>query len=167
MQGDGDGWAAGPNGTRLWGHYGAAGLFLQASTAHGPAVLLQLRAHWTADGGTWGIPGGARDSHETPSEAALRETVEEAGIDPTRVRIHQEVITSGPFPADPQRPELSGGWTYTTVLASTDAELATTANDESIELRWVPIDQLESLELIPPLRAALPALLEAWSKVAM
>ena len=33
------------------------------------------------NGDTWGIPGGARDSHESALEAALRESNEEIGID--------------------------------------------------------------------------------------
>ena len=43
-------------------------------------ILLQHRAPWVHNGDTWGIPGGARDSHETPTEAALREAHEEIGI---------------------------------------------------------------------------------------
>ena len=71
MLGDGNGWVISPNGEKYWGKFGAAGLFLQA----GDKILLQHRAAWTAQGDTWGIPGGARDSHETATEAALRETV--------------------------------------------------------------------------------------------
>ena len=76
MEGDGNGWVDGPGGKPVWGKHGAAGLFLRA----GDAVLLQHRAHWVADGGTWALPGGARDSHETVEQAALRETVEECGV---------------------------------------------------------------------------------------
>ncbi|AKK04029.1 NUDIX domain-containing protein [Corynebacterium epidermidicanis] len=147
MFGDGDGWAAGPQGTRMWGLHGAAGLFLVA----GDKLLLQHRAHWTANGGTWGLPGGARDSHETAAEAALREAEEETGIKPSQVTVLAELCTSGPFPGDPLRPELAAGWTYTTVLARADKELATTANNESLELRWVDFGALTSMNLIPPL----------------
>jgi ADP-ribose pyrophosphatase YjhB (NUDIX family) len=47
-------------------------------------VLLQHRAPWSHQGGTWGLPGGARDSHETPEQAAVREIAEETG-QPVRV----------------------------------------------------------------------------------
>ena len=142
----GDGWAAGPNGTRVWGRYGAAGLFLLA----GDRVLLQLRAEWTNQGNTWGIPGGAREYHETPEAAALRETQEECGIAPHEVEVLAAEVTAGPYPGD--------GWTYTTVVARTCSGdiLPTQANEESKELRWVPLDEMESLDLLPPFRGALP-----------
>ena len=86
MRGDGDGWAVGPDGGRRWGRFGAAGLLLRAPLPDGtPAVLLQHRAAWSHQGGTWALPGGARDSDESPVVAAVREAEEETGIDPARV----------------------------------------------------------------------------------
>ena len=83
MRGDGDGWVETPIGPR-WGRYGAAGLLLYSVNNVGETViLLQHRATWVAQGDTWALPGGARDSHETPTQAALREAWEEAGIPPT------------------------------------------------------------------------------------
>ena len=73
MRGDGDGWVETPIGPR-WGRYGAAGLLLYSVNNAGETViLLQHRATWVAQGDTWVLPGGARDSHETPTQAALRE----------------------------------------------------------------------------------------------
>ena len=72
----------------------------------------------------------ARDSDETPQQAALREAFEEAALDPALVlprAIHVERLA-----ADPP------GWSYTTVLADAASPLATTPNAESQELRWVP-----------------------------
>lgn len=154
-QASGDGWAQGPGGIKLWGRYGAAGLYLLA----GDRVLLQHRAAWTSQGDTWGIPGGARDFHETPEEAALRETVEECGIDKRDVEVLGAEVTAGPYPGD--------GWTYTTVVAHTrDGEpLATVANEESAELRWVALDEVEELDLLPPFRAALPQIAELVQRV--
>ncbi len=43
-------------------------------------ILMQHRAPWVHNGDTWGIPGGARDSHESAVEAAIREAHEEIGI---------------------------------------------------------------------------------------
>lgn len=91
----GDGWAAGPGGIRVWGKFGAAGLFLVA----GRKVLLQHRAAWTNHGDTWGIPGGARDFTETPTQAALRETHEECAIAPQDVEVLDARVTAGPYPA--------------------------------------------------------------------
>lgn len=137
----------------VWGKFGAAGLFLVA----GDQVLLQHRATWTNNGGTWGIPGGARDKPESSEQAALRETEEETGISPADVEVLGSLVTAGPF---------EEGWTYTTVLARTlsGQRLATTANEESAELRWVPFNQIEELELLAPFREALPRLLKYWEE---
>lgn len=162
MIGDGNGWAAGPNGSKLWGIYGAAGLCLLADVPSGPEVLMQHRALWTNSGGTWALPGGARDSDETPTQAAIREAVEETGIESTDIEVLTTVITSGPFPADPERPTLPGDWTYTTVIARTrtDARLATTRNEESVELRWVPLPDVAKLPLLPAFESSIPVLRE-------
>src|SRR5277367_3896694 len=71
VRGDGDGWVVSDTGNPYWGRFGAAGLLLRAPLRDGtPAVLLQHRAPWSHQGGTWGLPGGARDSHETAAEAS-------------------------------------------------------------------------------------------------
>ncbi|GAB2933385.1 hypothetical protein GCM10027047_32280 [Rhodococcus aerolatus] len=148
MRGDGNGWAAGPDGLRRWGRHGAAGLLLRAATPAGPAVLLQHRAVWSHQGGTWGLPGGARDSHESTVDAAVREAGEETGLGPGALAVRGEVLTSG----EP------GGWTYTTVVADAPGVLATTANEESEELRWVAEAEVAGMPLHPGLAASWPAL---------
>ena len=75
---DGDGWIECSCGSKHWGLNGAAGLLIYRDGA----ILLQHRAPWVHNGDTWGIPGGARDSHESVIEGAIREAVEETGIDP-------------------------------------------------------------------------------------
>ncbi len=74
---DGDGWVQCACGNKHWGLNGAAGILI----VRGHEILLQHRAPWVHNGDTWGIPGGARDSHETTIEGAFREAVEETGID--------------------------------------------------------------------------------------
>lgn len=138
MRGDGDGWATGPDGGRRWGRFGAAGLLLRAPLPDGtPAVLLQHRAAWSHQGGTWALPGGARDSHESTVDAAVREAHEETGIAVDEVRVRAERVTSG----------TAGGWTYTTVVADASAPLGTVMNGESTELRWVPETDVEAMSL--------------------
>ncbi|PKF68388.1 NUDIX domain-containing protein [Corynebacterium mastitidis] len=158
MNGDGNGWAAGPRGGTLWGRFGAAGLLLVARRDR--SVLMQHRAPWTHHGGTWALPGGARDSGESAAEAALREAREETAIDAASVRVLGEHRTAGPFPADPTRPELAGQWTYTTVLAETTTgeALDCRANEESLELRWVGIEKVASLPLLPAFARSWPCL---------
>ncbi|WKD62000.1 putative NUDIX hydrolase [Corynebacterium ciconiae DSM 44920] len=147
MDGDGNGWSFAPDGSRRWGLFGAAGLFLIASPRSNPRVLLQHRAHWTAEGGTWALPGGARDSHETAVEAALREAREETSIDTSRVDVVDSVVTAGPY---------LSGWSYTQVLATCPEPLATQGNEESVELHWVPLAELSSYPLMTAFAESLP-----------
>ena len=81
IRGDGNGWVQCALGHRHWGRFGAAGLLI----TDGAQVLLQHRAPWTHEGGTWAVPGGARDSHEDPIAAALREAAEETDLDPDSI----------------------------------------------------------------------------------
>ena len=139
--GDGNGWTRCAQGHRHWGIHGAAGLLLRAGATGGPAdgrpasVLMQHRASWTSDGDTWALPGGARDSYESAVQAALREAGEEAGIDSSAV------LVTGEFVDD------HGGWAYTTVIAEAVLTVTVVANAESAELRWVPEDEVDRLDL--------------------
>lgn len=133
-------------GSPHWGRFGAAGLLLRAPRSDGsPAVLLQHRAPWSHQGGTWGLPGGARDSHESPEEAAVREAHEEAGLVSRLVSVRASVITA----------KASGtSWTYTTVVADAPEQLQTVANFESAEMRWVAEDEVDALPLHPGFAAS-------------
>src|SRR6478752_3740234 len=73
VRGDGDGWVVSDGGGHFWGRHGAAGLL--------------LRAPWSHQGGTWALPGGARDSHESVEEAAVREAYEEAGVQAVQMTV--------------------------------------------------------------------------------
>ncbi len=149
MQGDGDGWVFSDNGGHYWGRFGAAGLLLRAPQPDGtPAVLLQHRAVWSHQGGTWGLPGGARDSHETPQETAVREAHEEAGLPADRVAVRATMVTA--------RVAGMGGthWTYTTVVADAPELLHTVPNRESAEMRWVAENEVVNLPLHPGFAAS-------------
>ncbi|GAB7142871.1 NUDIX domain-containing protein [Mycobacterium riyadhense] len=146
VRGDGDGWVISDSGVHYWGRYGSAGLLLRAPRVDGtPAVLLQHRAVWSHQGGTWGLPGGARDSHETPVQTAVREAYEEAGLDAELLAVRATVVTARP-----------GGtsWTYTTVVADASELLDTVPNRESAELRWVGEDEVADLPLHPGFAAS-------------
>lgn len=146
MRGDGDGWVISTTGNRYWGRYGAAGLLLRAPAPGGTtAVLLQRRAIWSHQGGTWGLPGGARDSHETTEQAAIREAGEETGVRPEQIAIAASVLTAAPFGTH---------WTYTTVIADAMELLGVVGCAESAELRWVAQHQVGDLPLHPGLAAS-------------
>lgn len=149
MQGDGDGWVISERGAHYWGRYGAAGLLLRAPRPDGtPAVLLQHRAVWSHQGGTWGLPGGARDSHETPEQTAVREAGEEAGLVAERLTVRAAVVTA-------EVPGVGGRlWSYTTVVADAGELLPTVPNRESAEMRWVGENEVAQLPLHPGFAAS-------------
>jgi 8-oxo-dGTP diphosphatase len=149
VQGDGDGWVISDSGTHYWGRYGAAGLLLRAPLPNGtPAVLLQHRAVWSHQGGTWGLPGGARDSHETPEQTAVREAHEEAGLPVERVAVRAALVTAEVCGIGGAR------WSYTTVVADANELLHTVPNRESAEMRWVGEDEVADLPLHPGFAAS-------------
>ena len=140
---DGDGWCECALGHRHWGRYGAAGLLV---VAPGPYVLLQHRAPWSHGGDTWGVPGGARTSRETPEQAARRETVEETGLDVSRLTVLATHVAD----------HLT--WSYTTLVAQVPERLPVVPERESVELRWVAVDEVPDLPLHPAFADAWPAL---------
>jgi len=143
---DGNGWVRCRCGHRHWGLHGAAGLVLVRpgqDVGDEAELLLQLRAGWTHLGGTWGVPGGARDSHEDVVAAALREAREEVGVVPEQV-----IVAASSVGTD------HGDWRYDYVIAWTDRGLHVHAlNDESEEVRWVALGEVGSLPLHPALAA--------------
>ncbi|WP_026877052.1 NUDIX hydrolase [Jiangella gansuensis] len=143
---DGDGWVDCACGQRHWGVFGSAGLLLVDPER---GVLLQHRAHWSHHGGTWGVPGGARASSETPLEAALREASEEADIPP------EAVLPSHAWVED------HGTWSYTTVVATADRKVRARASDpESLDIVWTPVGDVSHLPLLPAFGAMWPQLLD-------
>jgi 8-oxo-dGTP diphosphatase len=142
---DGDGWVNCACGNKHWGLNGAAGILI----VRGSQILLQHRAPWVHNGDTWGIPGGARDSHESTIEGAFREAVEETGIDTS-------LLTALHTYTDDH-----GDWKYETVIAQATAELvAHEVNDESHEVRWVEIKNVHELLLHPSFAKSWPELME-------
>ncbi|BBZ49743.1 8-oxo-dGTP diphosphatase [Mycobacterium heidelbergense] len=136
-------------GAHYWGRHGAAGLLLRAPRPDGsPAVLLQHRAVWSHQGGTWGLPGGARDSHETPEETAVREAREEAGLLAELLTVRATVVTAEVLGLGGAR------WTYTTVVADAAELLHTVPNGESAEMRWVGENEVADLPLHPGFAAS-------------
>ena len=139
---DGDGWLECNCGAKHWGLHGAAGIVI----VRDGEILLQHRSEWVHNGNTWGIPGGARDSHESAQEAAVREAIEETGIDPqflTICAIHHDD---------------HGQWRYDTIIAQATAQLvALEMNAESQELRWVKWSEIDAMSLHPSFAKSWPA----------
>ncbi len=144
--GPGDAWVQCACGRRHWGLFGAAGLLLVHRA--GTHVVLQHRAVWSDQGGTWALPGGALQPGESAVAGALREAQEEAGIPPASVGIRGQHVLTHP------------DWSYTTVLADELVRVDPVATDaESLEVRWVALDEVAALPLHPAFADAWPALL--------
>ena len=143
MELDGNGWVDCGCGARHWGRHGAAGLFLVVD-GH---VLVQLRPRWAHQGGTWAIPGGARDSHESVITTALREAQEEAAIDPAVVDV--EGVRRMQHP----------DWRYDTVIGRASVRPPVQEHAESVLLDWVSLSDLPDWDLHPGFRESLPDLL--------
>ena len=144
-----DGWTSCAQGHRHWGRAGAAGLLLHRDGTDGPEVLLQHRAWWSHHGGTWGTPGGALHDGESVDDGALREVSEELGLTPDDVVLGARSVDD------------HGGWAYTTVLArparpieAGDLQL----DGESTGVAWVPLAQLDEVDLHPGLAASMATL---------
>ncbi|WP_026423873.1 NUDIX hydrolase [Actinokineospora inagensis] len=132
-RGDGDRMVVCGLGHEHWGEHGAAGL-LPVAEDH---VLLQQRAD-----GTWGMLGGARDSHEDTITAALREASEESTLDPDLVDPIGVTV------------EDHDGWTYSTVIAWADSRFPVEpASAETIDTAWVPVGAVTDLDLFAPFAA--------------
>lgn len=109
---------------------------------------MQHRALWSAEGGTWGIPGGAISDGETAIEGALRESFEEANI------TSQDIDVVGAYC------ENHGNWRYTTVFAFEKPGHSVNPcahDDESMEIKWVPIDDVPKLKLLTAMRTDWPS----------
>lgn len=156
---DGDGWVECALGHRHWGRHGAAGILIYRSRTDGDRgveVLLQHRAEWSHHGGTWGVLGGARHSSELPKDAALREAGEEATL-------------SAGVTVDGQHDDDHGTWTYSTIVAQADADLAAApAGGETLDVDWWPVEQVGALALHPGFAVTWPLLrrsLHPWHVV--
>ncbi|AWB86128.1 NUDIX hydrolase [Mycetocola zhujimingii] len=140
----GDAWVHADDGSKYWGRFGAAGLLVVDAER---GILLQHRALWSHFGGTWGLPGGARHEGENAIDGAIREASEEAAV-----------------PTDAVRPRFSmtldlGVWSYVTVVADAVRPFDSyIADPESLEVRWVPVDEIDALPLHPGFASAWPRL---------
>jgi septum formation protein len=140
----GDGWIDCACGHRHWGLNGASGVLLarrNPDTGKVTDIVLQHRSAWSAEGGTWGNPGGATADGENALEGALRESFEEANINP------EDIEVVGSYKED------HGPWSYTTVFAFEKPGHAVTPHandDESTEVQWVPFEKVSSYNLMDP-----------------
>jgi ADP-ribose pyrophosphatase YjhB (NUDIX family) len=113
-------------------------------------VLLQRRSWWGNHGGTWGPPGGARDSHESAVTAALREAEEECAM-PAGAVSPRGILRDD-----------HGGWSYQTVVAAAPRPFPVRAvSSETSKASWVAAEDVAGLDLHPGFAEWWPVLREA------
>jgi 8-oxo-dGTP pyrophosphatase MutT (NUDIX family) len=144
IHGPADGWVVAPDGRKFWGRAGAAGLLVV--DAH-DRILLQHRVEWSHFGGTWGIPGGARQFDETAVQGALRESAEEAAVPGDALRLLFTSVVDLDV------------WSYTTVVARAVTPFEPVISDrESEALEWVGVTAVDDLLLHPGFASSWPRL---------
>jgi ADP-ribose pyrophosphatase YjhB (NUDIX family) len=117
----------------------------------GESVLLVRRT--SPDDGVWVLPGGNPQLGETTASCARRETFEETGVrvSPTRCAFVAEVIDPENATRVVELIFLADLWS-----SSRDAELV---GEPGRCPRWVPVDDLAGLRMLPPIAGYLPALI--------
>jgi ADP-ribose pyrophosphatase YjhB (NUDIX family) len=120
---------------------------VNVAVANGAGEILLIRR---SDNDNWALPGGAVDLGESLSQAAVRETLEESGIE-------CEVTGLSGIYTDPRHILLytSNGEArqeFSIVLTARASGGQPTASTETSEVRWVPQAELEGYQMDPSMR---------------
>jgi 8-oxo-dGTP pyrophosphatase MutT (NUDIX family) len=117
---------------RFWGNRGAGILLIAKDTGR---LLLTFRSEYVNEPHTWGIPGGAIDSHsESPENAARREAHEELKFS-GRIDDLQSAYV---FRAN------GGGFTYYNFIGIIENEFEPRLDWENEDAEWFELDNLPS-----------------------
>ncbi|MDX5333232.1 MAG: NUDIX hydrolase [Gammaproteobacteria bacterium] len=101
----------------------------------------------------WFQPGGHADGDADILRVALRETVEETGLDPAQVRLVDggifdlDIHTIPPMGGDPEHSHIDVRF-----LVEIDDHLPIPGNDESHEVRWVALHEVSRYNNSPSTR---------------
>ena len=115
-----------------------------------PTRVLAARRTSPAElAGRWEFPGGKVEVGEAPAAALVREIREELSV-PVRVGAELTTDEGGAWPIS-EKYELR-------LLFAVVVEGEPTAGADHDDLRWLGVDELESLDWLPSDRQALPAL---------
>ena len=111
----------------------------------GPRILLVQRGRQPAMG-QWSVPGGHVEPGESPAEAAVRETFEETGL---RVRVVRHVGTVSRQASDVDE------FVIEDFLCELIERAEPVAADDAQAARFVHVDDLDEIDLVPGLLDAL------------
>lgn len=122
---------------------------------HDGKALFLRRAAGGDHGGEWNFPGGGIEPGETPQQAAVRETLEEAGYAVPGGADNLSFIVCAAGEAV----------NYSTFAMALDAPFTPILNDEHDAFVWAPLDQPPA-PLHPGMRAILPLVISAANATA-
>jgi 8-oxo-dGTP pyrophosphatase MutT (NUDIX family) len=127
-----------PGGERFEHHVVRMPHFAAGTVVHDPdrGVLLLWRHRFITDTWGWEIPAGGIDPGETPEEAALRETIEETGWEPTMLRPLTRYQPTNGLSDQVFNLFIAGGATH--VGEPTDP-------GEAERIEWVPVAELRRI----------------------
>ncbi|MFH2111370.1 MAG: NUDIX hydrolase [Candidatus Bathyarchaeota archaeon] len=110
---------------------------------HCGRILLSVRGKPPSEG-LWGLPGGVVEVGETVEEALVREVLEETGV---TVRPLKQVAV-----LDSVNRDEDGRVKYHYILFEFLCEYVSGAvqpGSDALDARWVPLDDLESVDIMP------------------
>ncbi|CAB5214717.1 COG1051 ADP-ribose pyrophosphatase [uncultured Caudovirales phage] len=108
---------------------------------HTDTEVLLIKRKNNPYAGHWALPGGFIDPGETPMQAALRELVEETGVE-----LNSAPTLVGEFREPYRDPRMEHTWSWAYKLHIKD-RAETVAGDDASAASWIPINQLGQLQM--------------------
>ena len=115
-------------------------------------LLLRRSENETSQHGLWELPGGKLEKKQTPKEAAIQETIEEAGIEPVIIRKLKPHI-------DESMEKIYHGFIGRIMAKDIDVKLS----DEHDKYSWMTVK--EAMNMSDPLSHHAKFLFEQWKGV--
>ena len=112
-------------------------------------LLLRRSENETSQHGLWELPGGKLEKKQTPKEAALSETLEEAGVEPLIIRTLKPHI-------DDKMEKIYHGFISRIMAKKIDVKLS----DEHDKYSWMSVK--EAMNMKDPLSHHAKHLFEQW-----
>jgi len=102
------------------------------------------------DNGNWALPGGAVDLGESLSQAAIRETKEESGVDCEITGLSGIYTDPGHVLLYTSNGEVRQEFSIVLTARATGGE--PTPSDETSQVRWVSVEEVDVYKMDPSMR---------------